>query len=89
MLAYILKCPKHLYALKNNPKQQVLDFDKKSNKTILIGSTQNVHGLKECRKAIFVLVICDEQPFTVVEGYDFKYMYKRLKPQLHVPLDIL
>ena len=85
MLGHICKCPKYPYALKNDPKQQVLNFDKKSNKSILVGSTPHVYDLEECRKAISMFVICDEQPFRVVEGYGFKHMCKRLNPQFHVP----
>ena len=85
MLGHIPKCPIYPLALRNDPKQQVLDFEKKSSGSTLVGSTPHVYDLEACRKAISVFVICDEQPFRVVEGYGFKYMCKRLQPQLLVP----
>ena len=78
--------PKYPYALKSDPTQQVLDFQhKKDGQGGNLVTAPQVYNVKECRKAIAIFVIVDEQPFRVVEGFGFKYMCKRLQPQLHVP----
>ena len=71
------KSPEYPHALQNDPKQQVLKFERTSNKTTLMGSTLHMYNIKEYRKAITLFVVTNEQLFKVMEGFRFKYMMSR------------
>ncbi|KAF7822115.1 zinc finger BED domain-containing protein RICESLEEPER 2-like [Senna tora] len=43
------------------------------------------YNQEECRKALPEFVICDEQPFRVVEGHGFRKYSNRLEPRFPVP----
>ncbi|KAF7820963.1 zinc finger BED domain-containing protein RICESLEEPER 2-like [Senna tora] len=43
------------------------------------------YNQEECRKALAEFVICDEQPFRVVEGHGFRKYSNRLEPRFPVP----
>ncbi|KAF7841566.1 zinc finger BED domain-containing protein RICESLEEPER 1-like [Senna tora] len=43
------------------------------------------YNQEECRKALAEFVICDEQPFRVVEGHGFRKYINRLEPRFPVP----
>ncbi|KAF7807266.1 zinc finger BED domain-containing protein RICESLEEPER 2-like [Senna tora] len=43
------------------------------------------YNQEECRKALAEFVICDEQPFRVVEGHEFRKYSIRLEPRFPVP----
>ena len=48
MLGYIRKCPKYPYGLNNDPKQRILNFERKSSGKQLIDSMSHAFDLKEC-----------------------------------------
>ncbi|KAK2456430.1 hypothetical protein QL285_003797 [Trifolium repens] len=39
----------------------------------------------DCRNALVVYIILDEQPFRTVEGEGFKYFCSRMQPQFSIP----
>ncbi|KAF7814665.1 zinc finger BED domain-containing protein RICESLEEPER 2-like [Senna tora] len=43
------------------------------------------YNQEECRKALAEFVICDEQPFRVVEGHGFRKYSNRLEPRFPIP----
>ena len=60
--------------------QKLLNFKAKLDGKggILVSSTPQIYSVEECRKALVVFIMCDEQPFKIVDGYGFKLMCKKL-----------
>nr|XP_004516124.1 zinc finger BED domain-containing protein RICESLEEPER 2-like [Cicer arietinum] len=47
--------------------------------------TSSRFNLQACRRAVYVFVVLDEQPFKAIEGEGFKYLCKTLQPQFTIP----
>ena len=55
----------------------MLEFEKTSNKTTLVCSMPYMYNVKECKQVIAIIFITDEQPFKIVEGFNFKYILNK------------
>ena len=60
MLSHFPRCSMYPYASNNDPKQQILNFERKYGGKQLLDSMSHAFDLKECRKGINVFVISDE-----------------------------
>ncbi|KAI4346227.1 hypothetical protein L6164_013296 [Bauhinia variegata] len=86
MLLHITKCPKYPYAVTHDPTQSVINFSTKQdgvgNDMVVVSQKFNN---EECRKALAIFVIVDEQPFKVVEGNGFRHLCGKMQPQFILP----
>jgi hypothetical protein len=76
-------CPLYPLSLRNDRTQTVLQFPSTEGAD-LVAITSRFDQL-DCRNALAVYIILDEQPFRTVEGEGFKYFCSRMQPQFSIP----
>ncbi|KAF7831479.1 zinc finger BED domain-containing protein RICESLEEPER 2-like [Senna tora] len=85
---HLLKCKGYPYRAQEK-KQNMLAFLQPSGSGGLGPNlVPYTYNQEECRKALAEFVICDEQPFRVVEGHGFRKYSNRLEPRFPVPLRV-
>ncbi|KAF7841239.1 zinc finger BED domain-containing protein RICESLEEPER 2-like [Senna tora] len=82
---HLLKCKGYPYRAQEK-KQNMLAFLQPSGSGGLGPNlVPYTYNQEECCKALAEFVICDEQPFRVVEGHGFRKYSNRLEPRFPVP----